>query len=176
MTALNKWAAWYADDAEQVPYGGDLSYQLAADWLDGLDVEDWGCGLGWYRLHHRGGYVGVDGTATRWCDVHADLATYRSTAGGVLLRHVLEHNHQWADILDNAAATATRRLCIVVFTPLVEQTAVLVDDVAGLGVPDIAFALADLTDRLAEFTVKVETFPSPDTGYEVETIIRAERG
>ena len=52
-----------ADDAGQM-YGQDAGvvFRLAADFLDGLAVEDWGCGFATFRSFHRGPYTGVDGT------------------------------------------------------------------------------------------------------------------
>lgn len=176
MGALNAWAPWYASDSPQTPYGGDLTYELSEQWLAGLDVEDWGCGLGWFRRHHRGGYVGVDGTDSPWCDVRADLTVYRSSTPGLLLRHVLEHNVEWEAVLDNAFASFSERLCIVLFTPLADVTTVLVDDVAGLGVPDVAFRLDDLTGRFDGCEWDVETVDSPETHYGAEVVIRVARG
>jgi hypothetical protein len=171
---LNRWDPWYRAGDGQQAYADTATYGLAAAWLDGLDVEDWGCGLGWFRRFHRGGYLGVDGTRSRWCDVHADLAAYRSMSEGVLLRHVLEHDPRWRDVLDNAVASTQRRLCVVLFTPPQDETRVLAEDVGGLGVPDIGFRLADVTDRLDGLRHTVETLET-DSGYGQETVIRAER-
>lgn len=176
MTATNlgRWAPWYATAAEPQGYGDDTTYVAAAEWLDGLAVEDWGSGYGWFRQFHNGPYLAVDGTPSNWCDRVADLAHYRTTTPGLLLRHVLEHDRRWADILDNAVASFTRRMCIVLFTPAVERTVVLADDVGGLGVPDIAFAGHDITDRLTGCELSVETLAT-DTAYGIETILRIER-
>ena len=180
MTAsnINKWAPWYADADEPRAYSGTddeekLTYHLAADWLRGIAVEDWGCGLGWFKLIHHGPYVGVDGTNSQFCDIHADLVTYRSTTPGLLLRHVLEHNHEWRQVIDNAVASAVERMCIVLFTPTAETTHVIADDVGGLGVPDISFRLDDVTERLAGYwsVEQIET----NTAYGVETVIRVQR-
>lgn len=177
MSNLNKWASWYADADEQRPYinnEDDATYRIAAEWLDGLPVEDWGSGFGWFGLLHNGAYLAVDGTPSRWCDLVADLAHYRSTTPGLLLRHVLEHDHQWAAILDNAVASFTERMCVILFTPLQFETQVLAEDVGGLGVPDIGFALDDLTARLTGCRWTVEQVPS-DTAYAAETVLRVER-
>ena len=78
----------------------------------------------------------------------ADLTEYHSTTAGLLLRHVLEHNHRWADVLDNAIASFTRRLAVVLYTPLAAGTWVRLWDAGALGVPEICFRLEDLTERL----------------------------
>jgi len=171
---LDRWTPWYEGATAPAPYADTVTYQLAAEWLDGLDVEDWGCGLGWFRKFHRGGYLGVDGTRSPWCDVHVDLAEYRSPAEGILLRHVLEHDPRWREILDNAVASTLRRLCVVLFTPPQDETRVLAEDVGGLGVPDQGFRIADVTARFAELTWTVETLVTA-SGYGVETVLRAER-
>jgi len=75
-----------------------------------------------------------------------DLVAYRSHVPGVFMRHVLEHNDEWARILDNAVASFTERMALILFTP--ERAAT--EEIAfrpDIGVPDIAFRLADITDR-----------------------------
>lgn len=142
MGNAGRWGKWYADGAPQ-PYADETTYRIAEQWLAGLDVEDWGCGYGWFRHHHRGGYLGVDGTAG-FADVVADLTEYRSETPGLLLRHVLEHDTDWPKILDNAAASATEVLVVVVFTPksdVCEQVG-WTDD---LGVPDLTIPHQELT-------------------------------
>lgn len=150
-TNLNRWDPWY-EEGEIVDYGGEAAYAHAAVWLDGLAVEDWGCGSGGYRRVHNGPYIGVDGTRSPWCDVHVDLCDYRSETPGLMMRGVLEHNHEWQKILDNAIASFTKRMCLVVFTPMVKVTEVLDENAGGLGVPDIAFALSDLSKRFVGCT------------------------
>lgn len=174
MTNLDRWAPWYADADEPRGYAGgdDITYLAAAEWLAGLPVEDWGCGYGWFRQFHDAGYLGIDGTRSRWSDLVADLAEFRSSTPGLLLRHVLEHDHRWSQILDNAVASFTARMCLVLFTPLTDTTRVIVEDVGGLGVPDISFALDDLTVRLAGCEWTVEQVAT-DTAYGIETIVRA---
>jgi hypothetical protein len=174
MSNLARWEPWYAEADGPLLYaeeGDDTTYRMAADWLDGLAVEDWGCGLGWFRHLHQGPYTGIDGTWSRWCDRVVDLATYRSSTPGLMLRHVLEHNYDWRAILDNSVASFTERMCLVLFTPLAEQTHVIAEDVGGLGVPDISFALADIIDRLVGCAFTVETLPTA-TNYGSETVLK----
>lgn len=179
MTNLDKWAPWYADVDEPRAYSGTndeekVTYHLAADWLRGLAVEDWGCGLGWFKLLHQGPYIGIDGTPSKWCDLVADLVTYRSTTPGLMLRHVLEHEPRWEVVLDNAVTSFTERMCLVLFTPPTEHTQVIASDVGGLGVPDISFALADITGRLAGCKWSVESLAT-NTAYGIETVLRIEK-
>lgn len=172
-TNVDRWSPWYNTAQRQLPYGDTVTYFMAEDWLRGLHVEDWGCGYGWFKNVHYGGYLGLDGTQSPWCDEIVELKNHTSASQGILLRHVLEHNHDWVQILDNAVSSFTRRLCIILFTPLMDKTTVIVEDVCGLGVPDIAFNLDDILGRL-NCKFFVDTMPSGSI-YGVETIIRAQR-
>jgi hypothetical protein len=172
MTNVGRWDAWDAG-AEPVPYADTVTYQMAADWLEPCEtVEDWGCGRKWFSTFRPNGYIGLDGSGT-YADRIVDLATYRSTVEGILLRHVIEHDYRWADILDNAVASFTRRMCLIVFTPVATKT----HEIAfteSLGVPDIVFARRALTTRFdgCEWTAeRVQT----QSQYGVETVFRVER-
>jgi hypothetical protein len=92
---------------------------------------------------------GIEGTASSVCDEVVDLVAYRSTVPGIFMRHILEHNRMWDRILDNALASFTERMALILFTPEKAST----EEIAWapeLGVPDIAFRLADITDRFPE--------------------------
>src|SRR5438105_15608245 len=95
----------YRDQENPLQDGAEVTYEVAAEWLKGLDVEDWGCGLAWFRRYATGRYLGIDGSESRFCDRTADLTKYVSNTPGLLLRHVLEHNYNWPAILDNAVAS-----------------------------------------------------------------------
>jgi hypothetical protein len=90
------------------------------------------------------------------------------------MRHVLEHNYEWARILDNALASFTERMVLILFTP--ERAAT--EEIAfrsDLGVPDLAFRLADVTARFSpDVTYAVYRLPSA-TQYGEETIFLIER-
>lgn len=172
MSNVGKWAAWYQAAEEPWPYGETTSYEIGAAWLAECALtEDWGCGTGWLRTvlpPHR--YRGIDGTASPYCDAVVDLVEYRSTVPAIFLRHVLEHNYAWARILDNAIASFTERMVIILFTPErpVTETIAFRHDI---GVPDIAFRLADITERFPpDVTYSVHRIQSA-TQYGVETIL-----
>lgn len=177
MGNVGRWNNWYAGMTEPAAYGDTTTYQLGADWLaDCALVEDWGCGKGWLStLIPPNRYRGVDGSATPFAHVTADLAEYQSAVPGVFLRHVLEHDRRWAQILDNAVATAQERLVVILFTPLAETTHEIAWN-ASLGVPDIAFRLADVTGRIEAggMVCETETLPT-NTQYGQETILRCTR-
>lgn len=171
---VGKWAPWYEGATEPRWYGPAGLYEAAEEWLAGLDVEDWGCGSARFRDLHVGGYLGVDGTPG-WCDVVADLETYRSSCDGLMMRAVLEHNRNWQAVLDNAVASFRRRMCLVMFiSPFRERTEVLAENVGGLGVPDIGIALQDLVERFGGARWWLSTTPSQEP-YGDETVIRLER-
>lgn len=174
MSNVGKWDGWYATglDAPQA-YGDEITYRIAGEFLSGLAVADWGCGKGFFSTIHDGEYVGVDGSATPFATVTADLVEYREPSEGILLRHVLEHDHNWKLILDNALASFTKRMVLVLFTPLQDVTRVLAGNPNG--VPDIGFAVADITSCFG-LTVRwtQETF-NTNTQYGVETVFLLER-
>lgn len=172
-TNLNRWDAWYKTAEKPIPYGDTVTYFIAEEWLRGLSVEDWGCGYAWFKKVHDGRYLGIDGTNSKWCDNIVDLTEYTSKSQGILLRHVLEHNHDWKKILDNAVQSFTKRLCIVLFTPLVDETMVIADNVAGFGVPDIAFNLDDILSRIG-YPAHIETMKSGSI-YGEETVIKVQK-
>jgi hypothetical protein len=167
----NLWSPWYADVVEPRPYlidDSDATYRLGAEWLDGLFIFDWGCGLGWMRRFvPPGKYTGIDGTPTPFADVVADLATYDSLSEAIFMRHVLEHNIEWRVILRNAVASFTKRMFLVLYTPLVEETHVYLTE-PELGVPEIHFRFEDITEELQGLPHTAEPVGS-------ETVIRIEK-
>jgi hypothetical protein len=103
-----------------------------------------------------------------------DLVAYRSRVPGVFIRHVLEHNDAWARILDNAVASFTERMVLILFTPERAATEAIAFR-PDIGVPDIAFRLADITARFPpDVTYTVQQIPSA-TQYGGETILLLER-
>jgi hypothetical protein len=176
MTNVGKWASWYRELNEPWPYGDTTSYEIGAAWLAACALtEDWGCGAGWLStLIPSGRYRGVDGTPSACCSEVVDLVHYRSTVPAVFMRHILEHNYEWAKILDNALASFTERMVLILFTPervATEQIAFSPE----IGVPDIAFRLADITERFPpDVTYGLQRISSA-TQYGCETILLLER-
>lgn len=174
---LNKWDRWYAGLTEPEAYGDTVTYEEGARWLtDCAQVADWGCGKGWLRRFVGSDcYVGIDGSASPFADVIADLRTYQAPTEGVFMRHVLEHNYDWPAVLANACASASERLFLALFTPLADQTTEIAY-AEDPGVPDISFALADLTVLIENHGLRwdAETVATA-TQYGTETMIRCER-
>jgi len=170
MSNLGRWAAWYTPGVTQAPYGASPSYELAAEWLDGLHIEDWGCGRGWLRhFVPPDRYTGVDGTESPWADVVDDLAVRVSDVDGIAIRHVLEHDQQWRTILVNACRSARRRIFLAVFTPAGRNEEI--GRTAELDVPDLALSSVDI-ERVAVAAgwsiIRHETIDSPQTFYRAE--------
>ena len=170
MSMIDRWAPWYKS-GHRASYGPDDSYNLAAKWLDGLDVEDWGCGYGQFKAFHKNGaYKGVDGTAG-FCDCVADLGAYRSETPGLMMRHILEHNTDWRTVLENAAASFTKRMALIVFTP--DGHGEQLGFTPELGVPDLALPHGEIAAAFSGTVRKV--FLPTATGYTGETVWLAER-
>lgn len=166
---LDRWAPWYSQDETQQPYGDSMTYPIGAAFLQGMAVEDWGCGYGWFRTVHDGPYIGIDGTKTQWSDVVADLRTYRSTTPGLWIRGVIEHNRDWQAVLGNACASATERIVIVTFTP--DGDGEQIGYTAELDVPDIAVPWSAIDRALTEagFTFSRDVYKTT-SAYGVETV------
>lgn len=152
---VGKWNDWYRDYKpvahDMRLYGDPTTYRIAAAFLSDIDlVEDWGCGLGGFRQFCLTKYRGLDGSKTPFADQIVDLCTYRSEAPAILLRHVLEHNHDWLQVLRGAVASFQRKLCVVVFTPFAPVTKVIAENKMPAGsVPDISFDRDDIERELA---------------------------
>lgn len=151
MTVLGKWEPMYKNVTEPWPYlidGSDETYRLGAALLQGMLVEDWGCGLGWFKTFHDGLCIGIDGTPSVGADIVEDLATRETSTPGLFMRHVLEHNENWEEILSNAVASFTKRLVLVLYTPLQEETRLIQQ--CGIGVVELGLALKDILAILPE--------------------------
>lgn len=124
-TNLNKWNYSKLTSENYRFYGKKLTYQLGNDFLKDCDiVEDWGSGGGGF-LSFRADAVGVDGSASPFTKKHADLVTYKSICDGIFMRHVLEHNYEWKNILDNALNSFTKKMCLITFIPFSYKTTLI---------------------------------------------------
>lgn len=185
MTNMGKWDTWYAGLETDSPqaFGGDTSYEIAAGWLaDCLTVADWGCGKGGFRPYvpPPRQYLGFDGSQTPFASQIVDLASFKFRSEGLLLRHVIEHDYRWREILVNAGASYTRRMALILFTPMLDTPEPDVQEIAfqGLGplggVPDLSFSLAAIHEVIPDGLVSTKTISSL-TQYHTETILLYER-
>jgi len=167
---LNRWGLWYERDSSLAPYGDTVTYLIGAAFLHGMAVEDWGCGRGWFKTVHHGPYVGIDGTESEHTDVVADLREYKSKTDGLWIRGVIEHNPDWQLVLNNAVASAAKRIAIVIFTP--DGEGQQLDYTKELEVPDVAVPHSAVMDALtaAKFTL-IQRYTIPTTShYGEETV------
>jgi hypothetical protein len=176
VTYVDRWKDWYAGIEHPQSYGDTRTYEMAAEFLaDCETVEDWGCGKGWMStLIGPDRYVGIDGTATPFCSIVADLREYTSRTPGLFMRHVLEHNYDWANILENAVASFEHKMVLVTFTPFSSGETHEIAYTPGVEVPDMSFRLEDLTDRFVNCEWTSETIESA-TQYGTETIFYLRR-
>jgi hypothetical protein len=169
QTILGKWEARYNTDS--FPYGDETSYKKAASFLEGHGlVEDWGCGAAWAKQYFTD-YRGIDGSGGH-ADRIADLREYTSQVACVLLRHVLEHNHDWKSVLRNAVRSFTERMVIVICTPFAEETRQIATHWSEI--PDYSFNREDIMEELFELEVSSETVVT-ETVYGVEAIFYISR-
>jgi len=175
---LGKWDKWYKNvkSMGSFRYGNTVTYQLAEDFLSGMNVEDWGCGTGGFKRLHKGGYTGIDGSKTPFADKIVDLRNYKSSVDGIIMRHVLEHNYDWEKVLKNAIASFKKRLCIVIFTPFSHKTKVIAQNKKyGVDVPDISFDKRDLEKYFGDLKWRLDEGIKTRTYYKVEHVYFVEK-
>ncbi|MBA2293224.1 MAG: glycosyltransferase family 2 protein [Gemmatimonadales bacterium] len=170
--------AWQYQSFEKFNYGDDTTYLKGMAYLDGRGtIEDWGCGFAHARQFVTSSrYVGLDGSSQH-ADQIVDLREHVSKVDCIFMRHVLEHNVDWRRILDNALASFTHRMVLVVFTPEAETTRVIATSIGmtSVVVPDIAFRLSDITERFDETIRHTVESLTTDTQYGVEYMFYLER-
>jgi SAM-dependent methyltransferase len=158
---------WNYDNAsEPYPYGDITSYKLGVIFLDGYGaIEDWGCGLAYAKKFvTKSKYVGIDITPSKFADKIIDLENYVSSVDCIFIRHLLEHNHNWKKILENAVSSFKKRMVIILFTPLSEKTHTLNDN------PDYSFNLEEILGFIKNCNYKIEKIISK-TQYGEEHLI-----
>lgn len=165
---------WNYGNSQQFAYGEETSYKKAIEFLDGpWTIEDWGCGTAWAKKFvKQGRYVGVDGTWSPHCDLVTDLRTYKSKAEAILIRHILEHNWRWKEILANAMASFQKKFALILFTPFAEETKPI--GMSWGTVPDLSFKKEDLLGFLKPHTFTEESLKTA-TQYGVEHIFYVTR-
>ena len=97
------------------------SYTKPAEFLGNGQVEDWGCGTAWAKRYFSD-YKGIDGAQHKNVDVITDLVKYTSKCDNILMRQVLEFNPDWRIVLENVKKSFKKKFCLVVMTPLVDET------------------------------------------------------
>jgi hypothetical protein len=173
---MSKWDRVHENAKVPLPYGERTTYYMGAAYLGNLQsVEDWGCGLGYFAtiLPDPSRCVGIDGSHSPFADRIEDLRTYRPAVApeGIFMRHVLEHNEQWRDILANALLIFQKRMVLVLFTPYSEATHIMAwtEIAPGITIPDHSFERAELVHLLGPLRVRDETLATK-TQYGVEHV------
>lgn len=178
-TNLGKWDAWYktlsSNNASSFKFGETITYKVAADFLsDCISVEDWGIGAGGF-LNHRPNAIGVDGSKTPFAQKVVDLCEYTTKCEGVHLRHVLEHNYQWKNILINAMKSAEKKIAITFFIKFSNTNTILIKDNHnfGVNVPDLSISKQEFLDLVKDSEFKIDTFIefTTNTSYKYECCI-----
>ena len=155
FSSVGLWDRHYAMQTEPTPYGDSPTYKIAADWVaDCKSIEEWGCGPAWLKQFcNADAYIGVDGSNSPFADIIEDIATRETSCEGLVIRHVLEHNYNWAEIIDNAVKSFTKKLCVVLFTQWQEETHVLFTEPEYGDVPTIGFSKTDLVKHFPNKTI-----------------------
>ena len=176
VSNLGKWDLWFRGITQPRPFGDTRTYELGAQFLaDCTGIEDWGCGAGWFKtyLSSTQRYRGIDGSATPFADEIVDLRQYRSHVEAVFMRHVLEHNYAWRAILDGAVASCTRKMVLVLFTPLGPRLREIGFS-KECGVPELSLPEPEVLSALASCSVQRLDLRTA-TQYGAETIFFVER-
>jgi len=155
-------------------YGDDdVTYEKGMGFLgDCKLVEDWGCGTGYAKKFCKSTYRGIDGSKGPETEVVADLREYRSQADGIFMRHVLEHNHDWKKVLENAIASFKEKFVLILFTPLSPVTKQIATNWSEI--PDLSFRKEDITGPLKDFHVTEEVLRTK-TQYGIEFVFYVTR-
>jgi hypothetical protein len=93
-----------------------------------------------------------------------DLRYYTSSVEGILLRHVLDHNWCWEQILQNAIASFQKQLAIVIWLPMTAGETIQVDT-NFLGTPDLRIPADRLEKLLGDLWFQKHTCASGETIY-----------
>ncbi len=152
---INCWDFLYKNAEHRLCFGNHLSYEKAALFLDGLSIEDWGCGTCYAEQFFKNSiYIGIDGTKNKWADVFIDLQEYKSQTDGILMRHVLEHNINWTKILRNAVDSFTKKMVLITFLNFTKET--VIQNYDENGIPNITLGEEELLGIISNFLIKRE--------------------
>jgi hypothetical protein len=175
---VGNWESWYRGLDEPKRYADTTTYRIAAEFLSEVSlVEDWGCGGGGFREFCPVAYRGIDGTKNKFVDEVVDLCTYRSSADGILMRHILEHNYRWREVLRGALNSFKNKMCLVLFTPFANETT-QINFSEEIKVPDLSLSKEAIEGILSECSLTWslrENIPT-DSQYGIEHVYFIERG
>lgn len=186
MSNLGLWSSNYTGK-EPFCYGSGLTYNLGASFLaDCPTVEDWGCGAQWFReiVKQRDLPVqvtGVDGSSGL-CDIVAELTTHRPTPrpAGIFMRHVLEHNRNWREILQNALQSFEQKMFLILFTPTTPTEEILYEFnfQTGGSCPVLSLPIVEIKRIIYAAGISVcdvYKVTSPGVEFNEETVLKLQR-
>lgn len=142
-----RWNPWYKGlkvTESPRPYGTSPTYEMAANYLGEDPVEDWGCGMGWFKQFAKGPYFGIDGTHSPFANEVQDLYLRVQSGKNIFMRGVIEHDWRWRKILNNALLSFKNKMALVLFTPMSDGHTKQIAFNKEIGVPDISFQERDL--------------------------------
>jgi hypothetical protein len=183
---LGLWDRFYKSKKDRKVYDDPATAKIAGALLNQENIQtiqDWGCGYGGFKdyIGEQQTYIGVDGSKTRYADVIADLEEYTSDVDAVHVRHILEHNPGWLNILNNSLKSFNKRMVLTLFTPYQDETKVIHRypnfNNTGVEMVDIGFARNDLISRFEAENIKwtaIENIKT-ETLYHVEHIFLLEK-
>lgn len=163
--------AEYVGGAAIRPFGDTTTYERGLGWLDEVceTIEDWGAGLAWGRQYvKKAQYKAIDHSpsSAKFVDEVSPLDVWQSDPDGIFMRHVLEHNWGWRDILENALVSFAKRMVLVTFTPFSAGDS-FPNRPAGDPYLDLSINRTELTDMMGTLLVRDEQLAT-DTQYRQE--------
>ena len=180
------WTYRYEPGELVAPYGDDTTYRDGLGWLweTCCTVEDWGAGAAYGRKFTPPGktYVAVDGSpesaphVDHVSELHAwRIRMPRTYPDGIFIRHVLEHDLNWRQVLTDALSFFVRRMVLVTFTPFTSGPT------RPLRPPgdyryDLSFNTAELTSHFDGFRWRMQGYRDRERlQYGQEHLFRIER-
>lgn len=181
---VGMWNYRYSGDYQRQVYDDPTTAKVAGGFLNRPDiktVEDWGCGYGGFKHfigeHQR--YIGIDGSNSKYADSIEDLEAYTSKAHAIHMRHVIEHNHNWAAVLSNAINSFRKRMVLTLFTPFQQETQIIKRHVncfgPGIDAIDIGFQRAELITYFEGLSWHSIENIQTETDYKIEHLFLLER-
>ena len=183
MSNIGRWDQYYIgktkDDLLMYSNNDDTTYRKGYEWLRYCGtIQDWGCGYGFFKtLCKDNVYIGLDGSCAPNAYMQVDLATYRSCTPGIFMRHVLEHNEEWEQVLRNALSSFYDRMVLVLFTPFSDHTYDMEPIESGTEHRCFSFKKEDITNMFDEYCIRwtLEENLHTETQFHVEHIFYLEK-
>ena len=132
-------------------------------------IQDWGCGnckLKNYISRNKY-YLGIDGSETGFQDKIIDLVNYKTKCDAVFIKHVLEHNILWKEILLNFLNSFTVRGILIIYTPFSKETKVIGETLNGKNTNNYLVSVEKMSFNKQEI---IDIIKSLDISFKFEEI------